>query len=247
MAERRQPQPFRKGSQMSRRGDLSRQRILEAALEVLNANGVDRITMRAVADRLGATPMALYNHVQSKADLLAGVATLVLESVDIPGPEVEPWDERLFVLCRSLRDSLRDHPQAEALLSHIPVSPRGLDMIEAGIACFQSAGFGLLDAARAHAQIQSYTAGYIYLELTGFSPGGGLLGRVDDSDLSADAHPNIQELEHAAHSWDDDAEFRRGFDVVVAGILATHPEPTAPQPTRGRKSPLRSRGASRTP
>ncbi len=77
--------------------------------------------MAGLAERLGVTPMALYRHVANKADLLDGVAELLLTEFPVP-PSVLPWPERLSALAANIRASARRHPSAFPLLLERPAT-----------------------------------------------------------------------------------------------------------------------------
>jgi AcrR family transcriptional regulator len=77
--------------------------------------GLAGLTMQAVADRLGVTPMALYRHVANKADLLDGVVERLLLEVTLPDPEAD-LVERLRALARGIRKVARRHPNVFPLL-----------------------------------------------------------------------------------------------------------------------------------
>src|SRR5574342_1381649 len=98
---------------MGRPARIGRQVILRASLDLADERGLAAVTMQAVADRLGVTPMALYRHIKDKADLLdAVVESLLLEFV-LPDPRL-PWRERLSAVARAARESARRHPASRA-------------------------------------------------------------------------------------------------------------------------------------
>ena len=78
--------------QLESRLPLSRERILRAALELADANGIESLTMRKLGRTLGFEAMSLYNYVANKDDLLDGILDLVLAESEPPAPEGE-WDE----------------------------------------------------------------------------------------------------------------------------------------------------------
>jgi TetR/AcrR family tetracycline transcriptional repressor len=92
------------------RAGLSRDLVLDAATDLLAERGA--VTMRAVAQRLGVAPNALYSHVADKTELVDGVLDRVLADVDTPppGPDVDPRDA-LHRLMTSSHDVLLRHPQ----------------------------------------------------------------------------------------------------------------------------------------
>src|SRR3954468_4373196 len=71
----------------TRRKPLSRERIVAAALEVVDEQGIEALSMRKLGQTLGYEAMSLYNHVANKDDLLDGILDLVLAEMDPPDPE----------------------------------------------------------------------------------------------------------------------------------------------------------------
>jgi AcrR family transcriptional regulator len=124
------------------RGQLSREAIVEAAAEILAADGLAGLTMRRVADRLGVEAMSLYNHVRDKRDLLDGVAGRALSRIATPDPAL-PWSQRLRTLVLSLYDILAANPWLVMVLTTEQIEPRDPSVvraIEAAIAIFEEAG-----------------------------------------------------------------------------------------------------------
>jgi AcrR family transcriptional regulator len=89
--------------------DLDMERIAAAAVRVADERGVAGFTMRAVADVLGVTPMALYHHVEDKAALVALVVDWVIKEQPLPPPTGD-WREDLWLMARWLRQSTIAHP-----------------------------------------------------------------------------------------------------------------------------------------
>jgi AcrR family transcriptional regulator len=110
------------------RGSLSQEAILDAA-EALAADGFDRLTMRAVAARLGAVPMALYNHFATKDALVDALLDRVLGRFEA-GPATTDWLDDLRAFARAHRRLLVQHPWAVAPLFSRP-SP-GLGAVRIG-------------------------------------------------------------------------------------------------------------------
>lgn len=106
---------------MARPARIDRDEVLGAALALADADGVEAVTMQAVARRVGVTPMALYRHVESKRDLLDGVVERLLEEVSVP-PDGADWDDQLVAMARSLRAVARRHPEVFPLLLQLPAT-----------------------------------------------------------------------------------------------------------------------------
>jgi AcrR family transcriptional regulator len=109
-----QPHPAGTGRTRRPRGSLSRELILDAA-EAVAAEGFDALTMRAVAARLGAVPMALYNHFATKEQLVDALLDRVLSRFE-PEPATKDWAEDFRRFARAHRRLLVAHPWAVAPL-----------------------------------------------------------------------------------------------------------------------------------
>jgi AcrR family transcriptional regulator len=90
---------------------LSRDRIVAAALPIARERGERALSMRALAAALDVDPAALYWHFRNKEDLLAELARAAAAAVPLGMPPPGPWRERALTLCRSIRDRLLDHPE----------------------------------------------------------------------------------------------------------------------------------------
>src|SRR5712675_802271 len=89
--------------------ELDKDRIAAAALAVADKHGVDGFTMRAVADALGVTPMALYHHVQDKAALATLIVDTAIRKHPLP-PTTGVWQEDCLAIARWMRQSTLKHP-----------------------------------------------------------------------------------------------------------------------------------------
>jgi len=108
-----------------RRNSLSAGEITGAARQVLIDDGLEGFTMRAVATRLGAGPMALYTHVASKEELLDHVLDELLGELDAADDPNRPWDEVVVDAALRLLAHLRSHPWAVPALFSRPDPGRG--------------------------------------------------------------------------------------------------------------------------
>src|ERR687891_1067629 len=95
-------------------GDLDTDRIAAAALAVADERGADGFTMRAVAEALGVTPMALYHHVADKAALVSLVVDKVINEQPLPPPSGE-WQEELWQIACWFRHMASAHPNVSYL------------------------------------------------------------------------------------------------------------------------------------
>ena len=99
------------------RGELTREQVLSAALELADVEGLDGLTMRRLAEELGCGTMTLYTHVASRDDLLNGVVGLVIERLDLEHVPAETWQECARRTVSSYRALAYEHPGAFELLA----------------------------------------------------------------------------------------------------------------------------------
>src|ERR1700752_2817334 len=103
------PRPEEPGSQDAGRTRLSKRAGVDRALKLADADGLEALTIRKLAQDLGVTPMALYWHFRSKEDLLEGMAEQVWGELDVNVDPDAPWWAQLQGLLESLVSVLRAH------------------------------------------------------------------------------------------------------------------------------------------
>ena len=124
-----------------RRDPLTQEAVVEAALRVLDEDGLDQLSMRHVARTLDATAAALYWHVGSKDGLLDLVMDQVIGEQRVPDPEPGRWPEQLRELARQQREICLRHPWiVEVSIGRIPMGPNALNYSERVLAILTSGG-----------------------------------------------------------------------------------------------------------
>jgi AcrR family transcriptional regulator len=182
---------------------LSQQRIIDAALRVAKRIGFDRLTMRALAEELGVTPMAAYYYVSSKEQLLELVADAVAAD-EQPLTDDTPWDEQLKLRAFDLYDRLTRYPGLGAFLLERPLTPGVRKAYEGGIDLFRRAGLNHHEAELAHATYHTLMFGLMGMEYR-FRPAKRKKRGARDEDAVV-AHATTREF----------IEF--GLDLLIAGI-----------------------------
>jgi AcrR family transcriptional regulator len=169
---------------------LSREQVLDSTLELAEERGLTAVSMRAVARRLGVTPMALYRHVGDKQGLLDGLVERLLDELPIPDAG-RPWDERLLELGASLRATARRHPDAFLMLLRRPAAtPAALRRRDAVYAALRDAGVPEKLVPRAERLVNTFILGFAASE------GAGRFSQVTPGELDADlawAHAHVLE------------------------------------------------------
>jgi AcrR family transcriptional regulator len=152
---------------MGRRRQIDRAAILDAALQLADEDGLDAVTMHAVAQRLQVTAMALYRHMDGKGALLDGLVERLLTGFPPPAPEL-PWDARLTVTAEAIRSAARRHPAVFPLLLTRPaMTPAARTVRDSILAALREAGLGEAAAARAERLMSTAVLGFAASEATG--------------------------------------------------------------------------------
>jgi TetR/AcrR family tetracycline transcriptional repressor len=148
------------------RAPLTRERVFEAALAIVDSEGLEALSMRRLGTVLGVDPMAVYRHVDGKDAVLDGVAGLLWGK--LPPPETdEDWVSGLRSFARALLGVFRKHPHAAPLLIQRFVLPRpALEAVHAHLEALRAAGLDEQRAAQVVRSLLSYAMGYGLLELT---------------------------------------------------------------------------------
>ncbi len=176
-----------------RRGLLDRERILDAAVVIMDGQGLQGLTMRSVGRQLGVEAMALYRYVPSRDDLLDGIVERVIDELYAdPLVHLEPdgsWQEYLVRLGRGVRRMALAHPQVFPLVATRPPSApwvrpplRSLRWIEAFLQGLMSQGFSKHDAVYAYRAFSSFLLGHLLLEISAL---GVDVGPIDEPDEPA--------------------------------------------------------------
>jgi AcrR family transcriptional regulator len=205
------------------RQPLNRQRVLDAAVRVVDGEGLAALTMRRLGRELGVEAMSLYRHVPNKEALLDGVVETVLGELEMPSPTGGDWVERLRRQARAFRRLAHRHPEVFPLIVFRPARTQAeLKPILAALEIMREAGFALPDALAASRALTAYVGGYALLEGTRFE-------RTDD-DESATAWPSpsqvpwIGKVPPALRAMDHDEAFEFGLDALLDGLQARRPE-----------------------
>jgi len=186
--------------------DLDKERIAAAALAVADERGVSGFTMRAVADALGVTPMALYHHVANKSELVELVVDAAISERPLP-PATGNWQEDLWQLANWEREAAQAHPTTSQLLRLYGAwSPKMLHMEERWIGIWQQSGLPLRDALMAATASSLAIFGYVDNELRLHD-----IARPDEAMLAW--LPNTRSLFTA--DLDPDTE----FELLVRGLI----------------------------
>jgi TetR/AcrR family transcriptional regulator, tetracycline repressor protein len=180
---------------------------VEAALAVIQAEGLDALSMRRLSRQLERSAMAAYWYVSDKRELLDLVAGRLLSRVEVPDPDSGPWDERLRAVIDGIDDQLHSHPGiAIVLLERMQSTDRRL--MNGVLEILHSAGFEGPKVFLSYAMIHTYLFGRY--QVVGFTP---------DLDVELpDLEDTIVQLRpHLAGLHGRDF-FSYGVDTIIEGL-----------------------------
>lgn len=200
---------------------LSRPRIVRAALRMVDEKGLAALTMRALATELEVSPMALYNHVRDKDELVDLMVDLMLGEVDTSATG-GGWLTRLRAVVRSYHQALVGHHQLARVFSgRVRIGPHGLRVIERTIGLLLEGGFSPSEASDAFFALFTYTAGFQQMghiaplrdsttrEKTGYYP-----------PLPPEQIPAITAVSPHLDGLHRPGRFDYGLDLLLAGLQA---------------------------
>src|SRR5918992_5705894 len=220
-----------------RKPRVSREQVLDAALELADEGGLAAVTMASVGARLGVEAMSLYRHVGNKEEMLDGLVDLVFAEIEVPA-DARDWREALRRRAVSAHAALRRHPWAIGLMeSRSQPGPATLGHHDAMVALLFRAGFDGRRAVRVYNLLDSYIYGFALQEATLPFSSPEEMAAVSEQMMAAmaDAYPHLaavqRELVGSGFVYAD--EFEAGLDIILAAL----PEPgldVSPRLSRAR-------------
>jgi len=217
-----------------RREPLSKERVLSAAMEIADREGIDALSMRRLASELGVEAMSLYYHVANKDDLLAGIHELVLNEVAPPRAAGDPM-AAIRAGAISYHDTLRRHPWVHSLkLSPGRVPPTQMRYMEALLRSLRRAGFSARMTHHAYHILDSHIIGSTLWEagIAAAIPKGTLpdLAKTIVQRLPPDQFPYT--LEHIEQHMGklpkgEKHPFEFGLDLILDGLEKLREAPPA--------------------
>jgi AcrR family transcriptional regulator len=220
---------------------ITRDGILAAALDIIDRDGADALSMRRLARALGRDPMILYRHAPNKAALLDGVAEMVLAQLKVD-PTDPDWAAQLRAVARDYRRLALAHPNVVPLIVTRPLAtplglrpPGTLRPLEDILALLRRAGFSGPDALHIYRALFGFLHGHVLNELQE------LVENPDETDdllrlglhrLPIGEFPLLRGLAPVLASDDGAAELERGLDILLPWLT------TALAPSNGSHPPL---------
>ena len=206
---------------------LSRDRILQAALELVDQDGIESLTMRKLGLALGFEAMSLYNHVANKDDVLNGILDLVLGESEPPSPAGD-WDAAIRTSAISVHEALRQHPwSCTLLMSPGRVRPGRLRYMDLLLGRLREAGFSADTTYHAYHVLDGHIFGFSLWETSHTYTADEVSDLVAKfaRTIGADEYPYLHE--HAQQHFSEGTHrevsaFEFGLDLIVDGLKKIH-------------------------
>jgi TetR/AcrR family tetracycline transcriptional repressor len=210
------------------RPSLTRERVIGAAVRIMDAEGLDAVTMRRVAREVGVEAMSLYHHVRDKDDLLDEICVQVMREFRIPEGPSRGWPESGRDAAREWRRLLKAHPNVISVFAERRKPMTNVDALrpmEYALSLQLETGMDLRDAVEVFNVVGGYIMGFVMMEMGMMFSAGTLDPEAPDPAGSAEALPESEvpviraALPHLA-TCDPDEQFELGLDLMFAGIRA---------------------------
>ena len=203
---------------------LSRDRILTAALQLADRDGLTALSMRKVAAELNVEAMSLYNHIGNKADIVAGITDLVAGEIELPTPDFD-WKGQMKTRSQSAHRVLMRHPWAAAQFQQ-PRTPGPMMMsyLDATLGCLIAVGFTPAQADHARNTIDNHVYGFTLQRLTRPTRTREIarLAKRELKEIPKDKFPSLyrrmEDLSEVRSAEVDDFDF--GLDLILDGLDA---------------------------
>jgi AcrR family transcriptional regulator len=207
------------------RAPLTKERVLEAAVDLADHAGINALSMRKLGQGLGVEGMALYRHVRDKEAILDGIVDAIMSEIDLPD-RTGDWKTAMRRLSLAAREVMLRHPWAPAVIVARPeVGPATLRHIDAVLGILQSGGFPIDMAHHALHVLGSRVFGFTqdpFNDTNDVRPDAATAAAM--ANALAASYPNVGRLAMAAtHDGglgrcDDDVEFAFGLDLILDGL-----------------------------
>lgn len=221
---------------------LTRARIVDVAVGLVEGDGLEALSMRRLADALGVWPTAIYYHIPTREALVEAVVDEVVGRIDLPPDDLPPRAWLRELLLRTRAAGLAHPGVGDVLLDEGPVGPHGLAYADRAIARFRALGLDEATTAVAYNLVLSWLAGSVrkthrYLQRSLERPPR-LLALIAGDDL--DGLPDLAAIgpHFTAMSRDPEGSFARALDLVLDGVelLAGAARDTGTDPPTGTGS-----------
>ena len=198
---------------------FTREKVIDVALEITRADGLEAVSLRRVADELGITAMGLYRYFDSKEQLLTSMAARMVD----PGPMIDadaPWSDQLRTVANDIYEGLLSHPGIGHLFATRVLDAVDVDSAKEGLyGILYRAGFTAQESIDGLWMLFDYIVGAVIAdESVEKQTAAGEMSRL--AGLPGDDFPTLTEVAPSYKSHGSQGVFEYGLDVLIRGIEA---------------------------
>jgi len=200
---------------------LTRERILECSLKLVDQRGLSGFSIRSLGDELGVKGMAVYYYFPAKTDIVDALVAELMTQVDLAEDEDE-WLERVRRVHHSLRKTVLQHPNLlPAVLTRPFNTAPAVRITDTVLDVLLTAGFDERRAYHAYQALRAYVLGYIMTETVGFlsdPPSWDNRDRMSIQEYGDHGFVHILQVVPAAAVFDHDDDFANGLEAMLSGL-----------------------------
>jgi AcrR family transcriptional regulator len=190
-----------------RKQPLTREAILDAALALLDREGMAGLSMRRLGAALGVEAMSLYNHIPSKDALLDGIHERILMSLEPPA-QVRTWQAFARHQAHALHRVLLSRPNTIPLFATRPAAtPAAIEQLDRYLEVLLKAGFKPIDALSIVQLVLQLVVGHAMWTTA-----------VEVAVIGDEAPPHVKQVERVLEKWNPDRELELGIDALLHGF-----------------------------
>ncbi|ORV54300.1 hypothetical protein AWC05_16945 [Mycobacterium florentinum] len=193
---------------------MSLEALVDAAADIADADGIDAVTMRRLAERCGVGVMTIYGYIRTKEQLLAVLADRYLAEIDMPDPDMA-WQDQMVTLFRSVREVMLKHPTLVPIIANqrldTTAAYRGAEVV---CAALRAVGMPDRDVITSFATLTSFTVGSVQRELAAMDSA----ARPVLAALPVAEFPNVVSLFGPLVTGDPGQHFCDGLQMVIGAI-----------------------------
>jgi len=210
------------------REPLTRERIVEAAIKILDRDGLDAVSTRKIAEDLGTGSASLYAHVSSRDELIELMVDRIAGEIEVPEPDADHWQDQLRTYARHAQQVWAAHADiVRTSLATIPTGPGRLRVIEGLLAIMRAAGFSDqvaiwgVDRLQIYIDADTYEGWLFTAKIKQGFDVDEYIGSIREyyNKLPADRFPILASLADTIGSASDQ-RFEFGLELIIAGLAA---------------------------
>ena len=200
---------------------MSRERVLSAAIDFSDANGIESLSMRKLARELGVEAMTLYYYVANKQDLLEGMSDLVAAEIELPAEDLD-WRSATRDRATSAHAALVRHHWVTPLWMRVMIGPARMRYMDSALGVYRRAGLTPASTELAFHAVENHVVGYALQEVSFPLEADDLADAARGflENLPADEYPFLAEhvRQHLTHEEIESGSFEFGLEQFLDGI-----------------------------